>query len=141
MWHMLQGAVIHYPRDCEECDPLADGEECKRVNEYIKKQREEGFTCLLTYAQMCSMYLPNKMMKLNLHNRMRDVKCVARGSGTTDTERAYTRKFLLEARIKFMRSWLDPDFPSLPMWLGFVGQWEAAGVDHAVDMFEGTGPG
>eukprot|EP00873_Tetraselmis_striata_P006455 jgi/Tetstr1/426719/TSEL_001656.t1 len=24
MWHMLQGAVIHYRRDCEECDAPAD---------------------------------------------------------------------------------------------------------------------
>eukprot|EP00873_Tetraselmis_striata_P007701 jgi/Tetstr1/427965/TSEL_018039.t1 len=24
------------------------GEECQRVNEYIKKQRESGFNCLLT---------------------------------------------------------------------------------------------
>eukprot|EP00873_Tetraselmis_striata_P040879 jgi/Tetstr1/461143/TSEL_006281.t1 len=105
---------------------LVLGEECRRVNEYIKRQREEGFNCLLTYAQMCSMHLPNDMMKLNLHNlvcrvraheaargstardselwmerTMRDVKCVARGSGTTDTERAYGRQYVLEARIKF----------------------------------------
>eukprot|EP00873_Tetraselmis_striata_P038213 jgi/Tetstr1/458477/TSEL_004331.t1 len=52
MWHMLQGAVIHYLRDCEECDAPDGGEECRRVNEYIKKQREEGFNCLLTYAQI-----------------------------------------------------------------------------------------
>eukprot|EP00873_Tetraselmis_striata_P045890 jgi/Tetstr1/466154/TSEL_010715.t1 len=68
MWHMLQGAVIHYLRDCEECDAPADSEECQRANEYIKKQREEGLSCLLTHAQMCSMYLPDEMMKLNLHN-------------------------------------------------------------------------
>eukprot|EP00873_Tetraselmis_striata_P000345 jgi/Tetstr1/420609/TSEL_011697.t1 len=68
MWHMLHGAVIHYLRDCEECDAHADSEECRRVNECIKKQREEGFNCLLTYAQMCSMYLPDEMMKLNLQN-------------------------------------------------------------------------
>eukprot|EP00873_Tetraselmis_striata_P018864 jgi/Tetstr1/439128/TSEL_027580.t1 len=43
---------------------------------------------------------------------MRDVKRVARGSGTTDTERAYGRQFR-----------------------------EAAGADDAVDVFEGTGPG
>eukprot|EP00873_Tetraselmis_striata_P036955 jgi/Tetstr1/457219/TSEL_043867.t1 len=73
---------------------------------------------------------------------MRDVKNVATGSGTTDTERAYGRQFVLEARIKFLRACLDPDFPSLPMWRPcFVGQWEAAGADDAVDMFEGTGPG
>eukprot|EP00873_Tetraselmis_striata_P039765 jgi/Tetstr1/460029/TSEL_005349.t1 len=65
---MLQGAVIHYLRDCEESDTLADSEERRRLNEYIKKQREEGFNCLLTYAQMCIMYLPDEMMKPNLHN-------------------------------------------------------------------------
>eukprot|EP00873_Tetraselmis_striata_P014295 jgi/Tetstr1/434559/TSEL_023650.t1 len=69
-------------------------------------------------------------------------KCVARGSGTTDTERAYGQRFLLKARIKFLRACLDPNFPSLPLWRpGFVGQWEAAGANDAVDMFEGTGPG
>eukprot|EP00873_Tetraselmis_striata_P028075 jgi/Tetstr1/448339/TSEL_035623.t1 len=47
---------------------LVLGEECRRVNEYIKKQREEGFDCLLTCAQMCGMHLPDDMMKLNLHN-------------------------------------------------------------------------
>eukprot|EP00873_Tetraselmis_striata_P006479 jgi/Tetstr1/426743/TSEL_001680.t1 len=134
MWHMLQGAVSHYLRDCEECDAPADNEECRRVNECIKTQREEGFDYLLTYAQMCSMYFPDEMW---------DVKCVARGSGTTDTERAYGRQFLLEAlRIKFLRACLDQDFRSLPLWRpGFVGQWEAFGADDAVDMFEGTGPG
>eukprot|EP00873_Tetraselmis_striata_P040117 jgi/Tetstr1/460381/TSEL_000059.t1 len=167
MWHMLQGEVIHCLRGCEECDAPADSEECRRVNEYIKKQREEGFNCVLTHAQMCSMHLPDDMMKLNLHSMvcrvraqvaaggstardserwmertMRDVKCVARGSGTTDTERAYGWHFLLEARIKFLRACMDQDFPSLPLWRpGFVGQWEAAGADDAVDMFEGTGPG
>eukprot|EP00873_Tetraselmis_striata_P041714 jgi/Tetstr1/461978/TSEL_007051.t1 len=74
--------------------------------------------------------------------QMRDVKCVARGNGTTDTERAYGRHFVLEARIKFLRACLDPYFPSLPLWRPcFVMQWEAAGADDAVDMFEGTGPG
>eukprot|EP00873_Tetraselmis_striata_P027201 jgi/Tetstr1/447465/TSEL_003722.t1 len=68
MWHMLQGAVNHYQRDCEECDAPADNEECQRVDKYIKKERKEGFNCLLTYAQMCSMYLPDETMKLNLHN-------------------------------------------------------------------------
>eukprot|EP00873_Tetraselmis_striata_P003755 jgi/Tetstr1/424019/TSEL_014630.t1 len=73
---------------------------------------------------------------------MRDVKCVARDSGTSDTERAYERQFLLEARIKFPREGLDPDLPSLPMWRPcFVGQWEVVGADDAVDVFEGTGPG
>eukprot|EP00873_Tetraselmis_striata_P019358 jgi/Tetstr1/439622/TSEL_028044.t1 len=47
---------------------LVLGEECRRVNECIKKQREESFNCLLTYAQMCNMHLPDEMMKLNLHN-------------------------------------------------------------------------
>eukprot|EP00873_Tetraselmis_striata_P020543 jgi/Tetstr1/440807/TSEL_029114.t1 len=167
MWHMQQGAVIHYLRDCEECDVPADSEECQRVIEYIKMQREEGFNCLLTYAQMCNMYLPDGMMKLNLHNlvcrvkaqeaargstardsrlwmerTMRDVKCVARGSGTTDTERAYGRQFLLEAHIKFPRVGLDPDFPSMRLWRPcFVGHWEAAGANDAVNMFESTGPG
>eukprot|EP00873_Tetraselmis_striata_P009913 jgi/Tetstr1/430177/TSEL_020008.t1 len=40
MWHMLQGAVIGYLRDCEECDAPSDSEECRRANLYIKKQRE-----------------------------------------------------------------------------------------------------
>eukprot|EP00873_Tetraselmis_striata_P008664 jgi/Tetstr1/428928/TSEL_018904.t1 len=89
---------------------LVLGEECRRINEYIKKQREEGFNCLLTYAQMCDMHLPDE--------------------------------FVLEARIKFLRACLDLDFPSLPLWRpGFVGKWEAAGADDAVNMFEGTGPG
>eukprot|EP00873_Tetraselmis_striata_P013776 jgi/Tetstr1/434040/TSEL_023184.t1 len=70
------------------------------------------------------------------------MKCVAKGSGTTDTERAYGRQFVLEARIKFLRAGLDPDFPSLPLWRPcFVGEWEAAGANDAMDMFEGTGPG
>eukprot|EP00873_Tetraselmis_striata_P020555 jgi/Tetstr1/440819/TSEL_029126.t1 len=48
---MLQGAVIHYLRDREECGAPADSEECQRVNEYIKnKQQEEGFNCSVTYA-------------------------------------------------------------------------------------------
>jgi len=47
---------------------------------------------------------------------MRDVKRVARGSGTTDTERAYGRQFVREARIKFLRAGMDQDFPSLPLW-------------------------
>eukprot|EP00873_Tetraselmis_striata_P034254 jgi/Tetstr1/454518/TSEL_041416.t2 len=122
MWHMLQGAVIHYLRDCEDCDAPADSDECRRVNEYVKKKREENFNSLLTYAQMCSMHLHDDIMKLNLHNPMRDVKCVAIGSGTIDTGRAYGRQFVLEARIKFM--------------LG-----GRAGADDAVDMFEGRGPG
>eukprot|EP00873_Tetraselmis_striata_P010278 jgi/Tetstr1/430542/TSEL_020340.t1 len=50
--------------------------------------------------------------------------------------------FVLEARIKFLRAGMDPDFPSLPLWRpGFVEQWEAASADDAVDIFEGTGPG
>eukprot|EP00873_Tetraselmis_striata_P009175 jgi/Tetstr1/429439/TSEL_019349.t1 len=68
MWHMMQGAVIHYLRDCEECDAPSDSEECRRVDEYIKKQREEGFNCYLTFAQMCSMQLPDDMSKLNMYN-------------------------------------------------------------------------
>eukprot|EP00873_Tetraselmis_striata_P025862 jgi/Tetstr1/446126/TSEL_033726.t1 len=52
VWHMLQRAVIHYQRAYEECHAPADGEDCQRVNEYIKKLREEGFNCLLTYAQI-----------------------------------------------------------------------------------------
>eukprot|EP00873_Tetraselmis_striata_P010700 jgi/Tetstr1/430964/TSEL_020719.t1 len=68
MWHVLQGAIIHYLRDCEECDAPADNEERQCVNEYIKKQRKESFNCLLTYAQMCIMHLHDEMMKRNLHN-------------------------------------------------------------------------
>eukprot|EP00873_Tetraselmis_striata_P028453 jgi/Tetstr1/448717/TSEL_035954.t1 len=42
----------------------------------------------------------------------------------------------------YQRTGLDQDFPSLPMWRPcLVGQWEAAGADDAVDLFEGTGPG
>eukprot|EP00873_Tetraselmis_striata_P010997 jgi/Tetstr1/431261/TSEL_020958.t1 len=94
------------PHFAETVAVLVLGEECRRVNEYIKKQRKEGFNCLLTYAQMCSIPLPDDMMKLNLHNL--DVKCVARGSGITDTERAYGRQVVLEARIKLLRVCMDP---------------------------------
>eukprot|EP00873_Tetraselmis_striata_P046158 jgi/Tetstr1/466422/TSEL_010950.t1 len=99
-----------FPHFAETVAVLLLGEECRRVNEYIKKQREEGFNCLLTYVQMCSMY--------------------------------FLDEFLLEACLKFLRACLDRDFPSLPLWRPcFVGQWEAAGADDAVDMFAGSGPG
>eukprot|EP00873_Tetraselmis_striata_P006705 jgi/Tetstr1/426969/TSEL_017182.t1 len=113
LWHMLQGAVIHYLRDCEECDAPADSEECRRVNEYIKKQRDEDFNCLLTYEQMCSMQLPDDTMKLNLHNLVCRVRAqeAARGSTARDSE----------------------------LWMERT--WEAAGADDGADMFEGTGPG
>eukprot|EP00873_Tetraselmis_striata_P005459 jgi/Tetstr1/425723/TSEL_016143.t1 len=80
MWHMLQGAVIHYLRDCEECDAPTDNEECQRVNEYIKKQREEDLNCLLTYAQMCIMYTPDEM---NLHNLACQVRAYEAARGNT----------------------------------------------------------
>eukprot|EP00873_Tetraselmis_striata_P036956 jgi/Tetstr1/457220/TSEL_043868.t1 len=80
---------------CEDCLHFAEtvtvlvlGGECRRVNEYIKKQREEGFNCLLTYAQMCNMHLPDDMMKLNLHSLVCRVRAkeAARGSTARDSE-------------------------------------------------------
>eukprot|EP00873_Tetraselmis_striata_P001491 jgi/Tetstr1/421755/TSEL_012659.t1 len=47
-------AIIHYVRDCEDCDAHAGSEECQRVNENIKKEREEGSNCFLGYAEMCN---------------------------------------------------------------------------------------
>eukprot|EP00873_Tetraselmis_striata_P019083 jgi/Tetstr1/439347/TSEL_027785.t1 len=67
---------------------LVLGEECRRVNEYIKKPREEGRNCLLTYAQMCGMHLHDDMMKLNMHNLVCRVRPheAARGSTARDSE-------------------------------------------------------
>eukprot|EP00873_Tetraselmis_striata_P018145 jgi/Tetstr1/438409/TSEL_026975.t1 len=58
MWHVLQGAAIYYLRDYKECDAAADDEDWQRVNESIKKQREEGFNCSLTYAQIGAAVRP-----------------------------------------------------------------------------------
>mmetsp|Transcript_29184 Transcript_29184/g.74881 ORF Transcript_29184/g.74881 Transcript_29184/m.74881 type:complete len:95 (-) Transcript_29184:934-1218(-) len=86
---MLQGAVIHYLRDCEECDAPAHSEECRRVNKYIKKQRKEGFNCLLTYSQMCSMHLPDDMMKLNVHNLVCRVRAQEAARAALPATRSY----------------------------------------------------
>eukprot|EP00873_Tetraselmis_striata_P045064 jgi/Tetstr1/465328/TSEL_000865.t1 len=78
----------HFGRPVRPMLPSVVCEECRRVNEYIKKQREEGFSCLLTYAQMCVMHLPDDRMKLNLHNLVCRVRALdaARGSTARDSE-------------------------------------------------------
>eukprot|EP00873_Tetraselmis_striata_P028112 jgi/Tetstr1/448376/TSEL_035658.t1 len=91
---------------------LVLGEECRPVNEYIMKQREEGFKCLLTYAQMCSVHLHDEMMKLILHNLVRRVRAHEAARGST---------------ARYSELWMERT-------------WETAGADDAVDS-EGTGPG
>eukprot|EP00873_Tetraselmis_striata_P002591 jgi/Tetstr1/422855/TSEL_013646.t1 len=51
---------------------------------------------------------------------------------------------MLAAVVSSLRACSSPHSgrkPAVGLVVGFVGLWEAAGADDAVDMFEGTGPG
>lgn len=80
--------------------------------------------------------------------QMRDVKGVARGRGTAQTERAFARHLCLENRLLEIRTGLDPEFQDLPVWVRQrAGRFEAAGADgqqgevQSSDMFAGARPG